>query len=261
MIDYDIYKKNILKNKNIIIAGATSGIGRSSARRIAKLGGNIILIGRDINKLENFFKTIKSNKTQNNSFYNCDLSDFNATYKTFVQINKDYENIHSLIWSAGSEMIKLSRLIDDSDVKNVFNVISNGIMGACKAFCNKKFWSDSGGSVVFLSSVSSIRSTEGMLLYSAAKSSLSGITKSLALELSKYNVRVNNVILGAIKTEMHDRITKFLSNESKESYEKKHLFGFGELDDVNSLLVYLVSDVSRWMTGSEVLLDGGLLSK
>ena len=87
------------------------------------------------------------------------------------------------------------------------------------------------------------------------------MTKSLAIELSKGGTRVNSLILGAVETEMHKRITKNMSQDTLRDYEQKHLLGFGSTNDINPIIVYLMSDISRWTTGSEILIDGGYITK
>ena len=99
-----------------------------------------------------------------------------------------------------------------------------------------------------------------MLVYSAAKASLSGILKSLTLDLSIYNTRINSLILGAVKTEMHERITKNFNSDALNDYQNKHLLGFGEVGDITPMIMFLLCEGSSWMTGSEIILDGGFTS-
>jgi NAD(P)-dependent dehydrogenase (short-subunit alcohol dehydrogenase family) len=257
----NIFDKNLLKRKTFVIAGGTSGIGSAVAMQISKLKGNVILIGRNLNKLKSVRNSLATSNDQKHFYYNCDLSNFDHSFELFTKIKNLHIELDGLVWTAGSELIKHSTMINSSDVHKIFDVISHGLTGSAKAFCSKGYWKKKGGSIVLISSVSSYRSSAGMLLYTAAKSALSGITKSLALDLSKNNVRVNNILLGAVKTEMHSRITKFLDDRLIEQYRDKHLLGFGKKDDVSALIIYLLSDASRWMTGSDIVLDGGLLTK
>lgn len=253
------FKNNLFFGKTFIIAGGSSGIGSALAKHISELNGSLVLIGRDKKRLENVCNGLKKNNNQYHYIYDCDLGNFKKTYDLFLNIKKNHSKVDGLVWLAGSELIKQTALIDSNDIEKIFNVTVNGLMGSAKAFCSKNYWPDTGGSVVLASSVSSIRSSPGMLLYSAAKSAMSGATKSLSLELSKNKVRVNNIILGAVETEMHDRITKYYNQESINRYKDKHLFGFGKKEDVSGLIIYLLSDSSRWMTGSNIVFDGGLM--
>ena len=107
--------------------------------------------------------------------------------------------------------------------------------------------------------MSALRSNIGMSVYSATKASISGILKSLSKELVAYNTRINSVLLGAVKTEMHLRITKNYNEKMLENYNKKHILGFGKVQNVTPFLIYLLTDASSWSTGSELVLDGGLL--
>lgn len=253
----DIFKSKIFNGKTIIVAGASSGIGRSVSEKIAKLNGNVILISRRAEKLKAVATSINKSNNQNHYYYSCDLANYDLTLDLFQKIKKNHKPIDGIVWAAGSELIKITRLTTKNDIHNTFGTIYNGLLSAAKIFCSNKFWSDSGGTMVLISSVSSIRSNNGMLVYSTAKASLKGALKSLSLDLSKYKTRINSILLGAVETEMHNRITKNFNDKILNDYKNKHLFGFGKVDDITPMVIFLLSEGSSWMTGSEITLDGG----
>jgi NAD(P)-dependent dehydrogenase (short-subunit alcohol dehydrogenase family) len=108
-----------------------------------------------------------------------------------------------------------------------------------------------------MSSVASITGQKGLSVYSASKGAVDAAARSLASEFADKNLRVNTVVSGAVITEMHDRLTGDLPEESIKDYEDKHLLGFGEPRDIANAALYLLSDASKWVTGTSLVVDGG----
>ena len=96
-------------------------------------------------------------------------------------------------------------------------------------------------------------------IYSASKSALSGFAKVLALELSSQKIRVNSISPGMVRTPMADQTAKILSEDAIKEDEKKYPLGYGEPEDISNTVIFLLSDASKWMTGSDVIIDGGYL--
>jgi len=259
MITDSIFKNNILLGKNIIFAGGSSGIGAESAKLAANLGANVILIARNDKNLIKVKNSLKTKKNQSHEAIICDLSNFDFVSEIFSKIRLNHGLIDGIVWTAGEEIIKQPRATKIDDINKAFGASIFGLLGASKTFSSKRFWNQGCSSIILISSVASIKPNYGMTFYSASKASISGIMKSMSVDLSKYNTRVNSLILGAIKTEMHNRITSRMNEEMINSYEKKHLFGFGQTKDISPMIIYLLSDASKWITGSEFVLDGGYL--
>lgn len=112
-------------------------------------------------------------------------------------------------------------------------------------------------SVIFMSSVAGISGTPGLAAYSASKSALIGLTKSLALEFAHRKIRFNCLLSGAVISPMHERLIKNLSVNSIQDYESKHPLGFGEKDDIANIASFLLSEASKWITGTAISIDGG----
>lgn len=112
-----------------------------------------------------------------------------------------------------------------------------------------------------MSSVSAYSGQQGMTLYSASKASIEGLVRSLASELASRRIRVNSVAAGGVITEMHQKMVGTSHEDVINAYQNMHLLGFGEPKDIAALVVYMMADISRWMTGASVVLDGGYTSK
>ena len=254
----DSFNPFILKNKNIIITGGSSGIGLSVAKVASEFGASLIIVGRDETKLKKAVTSFKNAINQDHRYFKCDLSSFNESNELFNQLRSKYSHINGIVWSAGSELIKSTRIISDEDVMRTFGASNFGFLGAAKSFSSKRFWkSKDEGSIVIISSIASRKSMPGMAVYGASKSSYSGMLSPLAKELACYNTRINSLLLGAVKTNMHKRISKQTSTESLTDYENRHLFGFGETSDVSPMVIFLLSNLSKWITGTEIVVDGG----
>mgnify|MGYP002396350345 CR=1 FL=1 len=123
---------------------------------------------------------------------------------------------------------------------------------------NQEILSSSVKSIVTISSVASLKGEKGMALYSSSKASLNSLVKSFALELVKKKIRVNSIILGNILKGMGLNLSKFLNEKQMKELENKHPLGFGKTKDLFYLLEYLVdNERSRWITGSNIIMDGG----
>jgi NAD(P)-dependent dehydrogenase (short-subunit alcohol dehydrogenase family) len=99
-----------------------------------------------------------------------------------------------------------------------------------------------------------------MALYASARGAVESLVKSSAHELASQNKRINSIRAGAVKTEMHARLTANLSQEQIEAYENEHLLGFGETKDIAEVVLFLLSERSKWITGTSIDVDGGFLA-
>jgi NAD(P)-dependent dehydrogenase (short-subunit alcohol dehydrogenase family) len=162
--------------------------------------------------------------------------------------------------SAGVSLLKPIKLISDRDVSNVLGPSFYAALALGKVFTKKSNLKD-GSSIICMSSVSAHSGQQGMTLYSASKAAIEGMVRSLASELANRNIRVNSIAAGGVITEMHQKMVGNSHDDVVKSYQDMHLLGFGKPEDIAGLVVYLMSDISRWMTGSTVVLDGGYISK
>ncbi len=251
------YNERVLSGKKIIVAGASSGIGAAIAKLSSELGASLVLIGRDKSKLKETYNSLNKDMHQNHSYFSVDLSSFDNSNDLFNNLRNEKSSIDGLVWSAGKELIKSSRLLSEQDIMETFGASTFGFLGALKSFSSKRFWNENGGSVIIISSIASKISMPGMAVYGASKSSFSGMLSPLAKELSDYNTRINLLLAGAIRTEMHQRIKSKTSKNALKNYEDRHLFGFGDTSDVTPMLIFLLSDLSKWITGTQITVDGG----
>lgn len=252
-------KNNLnLNNKNIIITGASSGIGRQCAITFSQFGANIILVARNKEKLEQTFN--KLNKGNHITFAQ-DLTEYDKLEEIInISVGK-IGRISGFVHSAGIEMILPLKGMQPSYYEKMFAI--NVIAGfeIAKIISKKKYLDEKGASFVFISSIMGILGQPGRIGYCSSKGALISGIKAMALELAKKNIRVNCVLPGVVKTEMSNEMFKRLSEESKKEIIDMHPLGLGIPEDIANTSAFLLSNASRWMTGSNLIVDGGYSAK
>lgn len=253
-----LFAPGILSGKKILVTGASSGIGKATALALAQCGADLLLTGRcDIR--------LAATASLVSEYVNCkvvtlELTNFEFIAEWVVDMAKLHGPFDGLFHAAGVALIKPMRLVKQKDVNQVFSpslfaaaALSTGLL--------KKGGMRDGGSIVFMSSVAGRAGRQGMGLYSASKAGLDGLSRSLAMELAPRGIRVNSIAAGAIRTEMHAQMELSSSNQAMVEYEMQHPLGFGTPVDVSNMVVYLMSDAGRWITGTVVTVDGGYTAK
>jgi NAD(P)-dependent dehydrogenase (short-subunit alcohol dehydrogenase family) len=252
-----LYKGNFFNGKFFLITGASSGIGKATVEILANYGARLVLCGRDKSKLEDLLVNISDN---NHILSDNVLNDMDNSDDWLRSITKEHGNLDGIFHCAGIELIRPIRMTRQSHVNQIFSSSIFAALGIGRAVASGGVLKD-GGSLVFMSSVASLSGQAGMTVYSAAKSAIDGLTRSLAVELSSKKIRVNSIVSGAVRTPMHDRITRASGEHATEVYDANHLLGFGEAVDVAQAAIFLMSPESKWITGTSLVVDGGYLAK
>ena len=253
-----IFNQNLLKGKKILITGASSGIGADSAEKFAQYGAELILLGRNEDKLSEVKSSL--NNSHLHFIVKSDLAKDDEAFKVITNLPKEFLPLNGVFHSAGKELIKPISLTKSSDFKDLVSTTVQAAISISRALAKKNIMFDN-SSVVFMSSVSAISGTPGLTAYSACKSALIGLTKSLALEFAHRKIRFNCLLSGAVISPMHERLLKNLSVKSIEDYESKHPLGFGDKSDISNITTFLMSEASKWITGSSISVDGGYSAK
>jgi len=243
-----------LKNKNIIVTGASSGIGRQCAITFSQLAANIILIARNRERLEETFNRLNKG---NHLFISQNITNYDRLEDIINTIREKMGKISGFVHSAGTEMTLPLRSMTSSYYENMFaiNVISG--FELARIISKKKYLDENGASFVFISSVMGILGQAGKVGYCSSKGALISGAKAMALELAKKNIRVNCILPGVVETEMSNKMFESLPKESKKSVIDMHPLGLGKPNDIAYACAYLLSDAARWITGTNLIIDGG----
>jgi NAD(P)-dependent dehydrogenase (short-subunit alcohol dehydrogenase family) len=240
------------KERSFLIVGASSGIGLAAATRLANEGATIVGVGRDETRLN---AALDGLETGPHRAFPADATDWNSI-RPLIKLSRDFGGFDGAVLAAGSHELLPLALTDQDHLKTLFdsNVVSavNGLKVMAKAA------SKDGASVVLLASVAARRGAPGFAAYAAAKGALASAGLSAAAELASRNIRVNTITAGIVETKLSQDWLARLSEEQRHHIEAKYPLGFGRADDVAGAAAFLLSSDGRWMTGAEILVDGGV---
>ncbi len=242
-----------LIDRTIMVTGASSGIGRETAILLSQLGARLILIGRNAEQLN---KTLASLEGTAHHVYTFDLSNIDEIPRWMKEVTSASGPLHGLVHSAGLQFTRPLRIMSSENIEELMRVNVTAAIFLAKAFRQKGVSADS-GSIVYLSSVMGLVGQSGQSAYSASKGALVTLTKSLALELSRENIRVNCVAPAMVTTEMSGKMLELLTPEQVLQIEAMHPLGLGRPRDVANAIAFLLADTGRWITGTTLVLDGG----
>lgn len=243
-----------LEEKNIIITGAASGIGKETAILASKMGANLLLF--DLNERElNETVSLCGDKTMG---IVCDITDAEKTKMYMNEYKKQKGKFHGLVHCAGIASVIPLRSLISSEYERVQKINTQAGLELAKIFSDRRFFDKEGNcSIVFISSVYGVVGSACNVAYAASKAAILGITKALAVELASKNIRVNCVAPGFIKTNMADATKSKFDENYADTIEQMHLLGWGEAIDIAYAIVFLLSDASKWTTGAIFNIDGG----
>ena len=248
-------KKINLKNKTALVTGAGKGIGKACAIALAEAGADLIIISRTKKDLDNVSKIIKRFKSKCSSFV-CDVTN----YSHIKKIINDQKKIDILVNNAGTNIPEYFEKVKRENMEYLvrintvatFNIAQLCALKMLKTKNRKKI----GGSIVNMSSQMGHVSGPRRSVYSMTKFGLEGLTKGMALDLAKYNIRVNTVCPTFVVTPM---TKKFLKDKKfkKDVLSSIPLGRFAEMSEISSVVVFLASDAASMITGTSLLVDGG----
>lgn len=238
-----------LSNKTILVTGASSGIGRAIAVVCSQLGAKLIITGRNSERLEQTFELLSGD---NHSLYVADL-----TLENELSGLVDFlPQLDGFVSNAGISQPLLLKFVEKQDVDMILNTNAISVIHLTRLLVQEQKLKK-GSSIVFISSINGNKCAYiGSTLYAASKSMLTGFMKATALELSPKSMRVNSIQPGMIETDLLNEST--ISKEELELDKLKYpLKRYGRPEEVAYASVYLLSDATRWMTGSSLVIDGG----
>jgi NAD(P)-dependent dehydrogenase (short-subunit alcohol dehydrogenase family) len=243
-----------LKGKRLFITGASSGIGRAIAVECSKMDADIIMTARSRERLNETFNLMKQDGLSHKTILG-DLSNEDDIERIIGFIPAKLDGI---VQCAGFTIPKPFKNISIDNLKNIMKVNFEAPVFLTQQLLKQKKI-EKEASVVFISSISGVFcSSVAGGAYSASKGAINGIVKNLAIELAPQAIRVNSVNPGMIDTNINILESGVISQEQLlEDMKKYPLKRYGKPEEVAYAVIYLLSDASKWVTGSNLLIDGG----
>lgn len=237
-----------LENKTILVTGASSGIGQAIAIACSKMKANVIITGRNLQKLESTQSLMDKGCHQ---ILTADLTNKDEIDNLVIQLPK----LDGIVYNAGIGSRKLCKMIEKEDIDTVMNInFSSSVLLQSSILSSKKI--NKGASIVFIASRAAMAPSIGNAIYSASKGAVISYAKCLGLELAPRQIRVNCICPAMVWTDLI--IQEGISKEELEEAQLKYpLKRYGKPEDIAYLTIYLLSDASCWMTGSILDITGG----
>lgn len=246
-----------LTEKTIVVTGASSGIGRQCAIACSIRGARVILMARNSDRLN---ETLSEMTGTGHVIMSLDLNEFRAVDEQLRDKKELIGPVHGLVHCAGISTTLPLRMISEQHLHTFFQTNVNAAIHLTKLIMKPSNMTQ-GGSIIFMTSVMGVVGEAGKTLYSLSKGALVAGAKSLAIELAPKGVRVNCISPGVVVTPMSDSAIYSQDEASLERIKSYHPLGLGLVDDVANACVFLLSDASRWITGTNLLVDGGYTAK
>jgi len=244
------------KEDIILVAGASSGIGRATALMLNREGASVIACARRQEKLEE----LKDLAQRPDALFieTKDLaSDIFGLPQWVHGLSNKYGRLSGLVFSAGIQKIVPLKALTLQQLRDMFEINFFAAMMLSKGFCDKRVNTGKGSSIVLVSSVAAVRGEAGIAAYSASKGALDSAARSIACEAGRDGIRVNSVLPGFLKTEMTEKWKDVYTDGYIAQIEKDTPLGPGSAEDAADLIAFLLSGASSWITGQNIVIDGG----
>ncbi len=246
------------EGKTVVVSGASSGIGRAIAIMLSEYGARLVLIGRDKSRLERTSAQVGDTVHQ---VVHLDLEQIEAITPAITDLVKDFGPVYGLCHAAGVvKTLPLSASKTDR-LRTMIDVNLLAGLELARIVCRRDVMEPDGGSILFLSSIYGLVGKPGEIGYSATKGAITSAARSMAVELAKRNIRVNVLSPGLVHTEMTEKALGMLTDEQVKDIEDDHPLGTGSPDDVARAAVFLLAPQSSWITGADLVIDGGYIAK
>ncbi len=246
-----------LGGRAVVVTGATSGIGRQTALALSRQGARVALIGRRETELA---ETRDMLAGEGHMVAPYDLTDHSGVSALLRGIAAELGPLDGLVHAAGVHVTAPLRIATADQTAALFDINVTSALMLAKAFRHPKVRAES-SSIVLLSSAVGLVGEAGVSAYAASKAAVASLGKSLALELAREGVRVNSIAAGIVMTALTERLRSSVGADAWGEIDAAHPLGLGTVDDVAGAALYLLSPVSRWVTGSVMVVDGGYTAR
>jgi len=248
-----------LTGKTIVITGGSSGIGRQCAVTCSHMGATAVVFGRDHEKLEVTRSLMEY--PEKHSFVSVDLTEYNKVEDEIRKVVSTKGRINGLLNCAGISTTLPLNAISPQKMDQFLKTNVIGAVNLTRLIVKSPNFSETGGSIIFISSVMGVVGENGKILYSITKGALIAAVRSMAIELAPRKIRINCISPGVVESPMSKNAAYSRNEESLIKIKNLHPLSLGQPEDVAHACIFLLSDASRWITGINLIVDGGYLAK
>ena len=246
-----------LTGRRYLITGAASGIGRAVSLLLSEFGAELVLL--DVNE-RGLLDVVAQCKSSAN-YLVLDISRNDILKDEVKRMVNTTGKLNGFVHCAGIPYISPLNVINADRADKLYKINTYAAIELAKICSSKSVYSGKSGAFVLISSVYGIVGSAANVAYAMSKGAIISITKSLAIELAPKDIRVNCVAPGFIKTNMMDDISGAFDADYKTHLENLHPLGLGCAEDIANAILYMLSDMSRWVTGSVLTVDGGFTAQ
>ena len=246
------YNPFSLEGKTVLVTGASSGIGQATAIECSKMGANVVITGRSEERLNETFSQLEGEG------HHIIVADLNSQDDIDALVNA-CPTLDGLVNNAGRGKSKPVNFLKLEDLQEVYQTNLFGVALLTKGLLKKKKLGK-GASIVFTSSISSYMTAAGLSIYASSKAAVCGYMRTCAIELGVKGIRSNAVLPGMVETKLINSGT-YTDEDKQKDLQLYPLGRYGRPTDIAHGIIYLLSDASIWVTGIELVIDGGRMLK
>lgn len=247
------YNPFSLTGKRILVTGASSGLGHAIATSCARMGALIVATGRDSARLAQTMDDLRGISDLEHRSVVADLT----IAEQRDEVAGSAGQLNGLVHSAGISRLCPTRMLSEAHIREVTSINIEAPMLLTQGLLKRNLIAPD-GSILFLASIAAHIGVPGVGVYSGTKAAIIAMARCLALEVVKRRIRVNCLSPSLVTTPLFDEAAKSVGGESITRQENNHPLGFGQASDVANAAIYMLSDASRWVTGTTLVMDGGL---